>query len=481
MFVINLQHAQDQEDLGAKAANLAKAMEMGLSVPKGSVITRQALSLFLEETGLLSNAQRLIDNNRLDERAIEYKALCDEVLEAPIPQSVNEAVTPIARALLNESPHGLAVRSSGLHEDSANASFAGVYESFLDIRSETDLWLAIRHCWCASWAPHAIDYARRMGIQPAIDGMGVLLQSLVFADSAGVLFTADPLTGNPWRFVLESTFGLARDMVASTGDMPVDRFVFEWDTGKIHGREIVPKKTALVLGDSGIDTIDIPLDQQSEPSLNDNLASRIAQVGLQIDRAFGARVDVEWVTKGNDIHIVQVRPITALPEFFPHHLPAHPTDQTWQPAPQWHFWMLKNLLRKVDGTVVLPIHWDKLIAEQFNRYLQVGPVEMPAFLKCGAELDFHGHRYWVQPTPWPEIPGFQREQYLVEYEPQMRAAFLDINNTRFPDIEQKAGRTRQRPWSKRLTRYCGHRKRCGISALSGRDRGNICIFGVGLC
>jgi hypothetical protein len=311
--------------------------------------------------------------------------------------------------------------------------------------------------------------------------MGVLLQSLVFADSAGVLFTADPLTGNPWRFVLESTFGLARDMVASTGDMPVDRFVFGWDTGKIHGREIVPKKTALVLGDSGIDTIDIPLDQQSEPSLNDNLASRIAQVGLQIDRAFGARVDVEWVTKGNDIHIVQVRPITALPEFFPHHLPAHPTDQTWQPAPQWHFWMLKNLLRKVDGTVVLPIHWDKLIAEQFNRYLQVGPVEMPAFLKCGAELDFHGHRYWVQPTPWPEIPGFQREQYLVEYEPQMRAAFLDINNTRFPDIEQKAGRTRQRPWSKRLTRYCGHRKRCGISALSGRDRGNICIFGVGLC
>jgi len=155
-----------------------------------------------------------------------------------------------------------------------------------------------------------------MGIQPAVDGMGVLLQSLVFADSAGVLFTADPLTGNPWRFVLESSFGLARDMVASTGNMPVDRFVFEWDTGKIHSREIVPKKTALVLGDSGIDTIDIPLDQQSEPSLNDNLASRIAQVGLQIDRAFGVRVDVEWVTKGNDIHIVQVRPITALPEFF---------------------------------------------------------------------------------------------------------------------------------------------------------------------
>lgn len=441
MFVINLQHSLDREGVGAKAANLARTMEMGQSVPPGCVITRQALSRFLEQTGLLPRAQRLIDDNGLDDtaRATEHDALCEEVLKAPIPKPVIEAVTPIVRALLDDAPHGLAVRSSGVHEDSAKASFAGVYESFLGIRSETDLWLAVRRCWCASWAPHAIDYARRMGIQPAVDGMGVLLQHLARADSAGVLFTADPLTGNPWRFVLESSFGLARDLVASTGAMPVDRFLFEWDTGEILGRDIAPKKTALIPGASGIDSIDIPPDRQSAPSLEDDLARWIAQVGLQIDRAFDARVDVEWVVEGDDIHIVQVRPITALPAFFPHHLPAYLADRTWRPAKKWHFPLSR--LRKVDGTVTLPIYRDKLITEKYSRDLEVGPIETPVHLKCGAEMDFHGYRYLVEgKVDWPQISASQLEQYLVEYEPRFRSDFLYSNNTKFPSIEKRAKR-----------------------------------------
>ena len=168
MFVINLQRVLDPKDVGAKAANLARAMEMGLSVPLGSVVTRQALSLFLEQTGLLSHAQRLIDDNDLNDtaRATKYAALCEEVLKAPIPQPVTEAVTPIARALLEESPHGLAVRSSGVLEDSAKASFAGVYDSFLGVVSLAEFWEAVRRCWYASWAPHAIAICLRGSMHP---------------------------------------------------------------------------------------------------------------------------------------------------------------------------------------------------------------------------------------------------------------------------------------------------------------------------
>ena len=161
---------------------------MGISVPPGAVVTRQALSLFLKQSDLLSQAQRLINDIQLEgpARTDAYEALCAAVLRAPVPAPVVAAVTPIARALLDETSHGLAVRSSGVHEDSATASFAGVYESFLGILTEADLWKAVRRCWCTSWAPQVIDYARHMGIQPVADGMGVLLQSLVRADSAGV-------------------------------------------------------------------------------------------------------------------------------------------------------------------------------------------------------------------------------------------------------------------------------------------------------
>ncbi|MCY3792644.1 MAG: hypothetical protein OXH63_28005 [Gemmatimonadetes bacterium] len=441
IFVFNLQQSLDPGQVGAKAANLAGAMEMGLSVPPGAVISRQALSLFLDRSGLLLEAQRLINGIELEctERAEAFEALCTEVMRAPIPEPIVEEVALITRPLLDETPYGLAVRSSGVYEDSARASFAGVYESFLGIRTEAELWRAVRRCWCASWAPQAIDYARRMGIQLTADGMSVLLQTLVRADSAGVLFTANPRTGNPWQFVLESSFGLARDLVASTSAAIADRFLIGWSTGEILERFTAEKWTQLVPGASGLDSVDIPEDRRAEPSLSDDLATRIAQAGLQIDRAFGTRVDVEWAVDSDDIHIVQVRPITALPAFFPHHLPAHLADRTWRPAKQWHF-----SLRRNDGTVTLPIYRDKLITEKFNRYLQVGPLETPTHRKCGAESDFHGHRYLVEDDSawpqWPRIPASQREQYLVEFEPQMRADFLHDTNTRFPAIEAKAVR-----------------------------------------
>ena len=126
--------------------------------------------------------------------------------------------------------------------------------------------------------------------------MSVLLQTLVRADSAGVLFTANPRTGNPWQFVLESSFGLARDLVASTNAAAADRFLIEWSTGEILERFAAEKRTQLVPGASGLDSVDIPEDRWVEPSLSDDLATRIAQAGLQIDRAFGTRVDVEWAS-----------------------------------------------------------------------------------------------------------------------------------------------------------------------------------------
>lgn len=439
-LVFELQPGIDILSVGAKAANLVKAIEHGFRVPPGFVLTRQALNLFLEQSDLFESAQKLLDHPAdlmYAERTEAHRTFCQKLLSTSIPQPLIEAVSPFADALFAETSCGLAVRSSGIYEDSAQASFAGVYESFLGIHSLEGLWTSIRQCWCSSWAPSALDYAKKMGIEPELDGMAVLVQSFLPADSAGVLFTANPRTGNPWQFVLESSCGLARDIVASPGATSVDRFMFEWDTGEMLDCSIALKKTALVPGASGIDHIDLAPDRQDVPSLSDDLAKQIAQAGLRIDRIFNGRVDIEWVVVGDDIHIVQIRPITALPEFFPYHLPVHLADRTWRPAAQWHY-----LLRKVDGTVTLPIYRDKLITESINRYLQIGPVETPAHRKCGAESDFHGHRYlieWDDVWPqWPRLPAAQLEQYLFEYEPPMRADFLRHSNTRFPDIEERA-------------------------------------------
>ena len=436
MLVVELQKEVDPDLAGAKSANLGRIIDLGLSVPPGAIITRTALRLFLEESGLLKTAQRVIDTHggEGEQRTGAYKTLCEQVLTSPIPSSVENAVSAVSEDLLAKASYGLAVRSSGVHEDSATASFAGVYDSFLGVRSEEDLWRAIRRCWCGYWSPRAVDYAHKMGVTIDVDGMAVLLQTLVNADSAGVLFTVDPLTGNPWQFVLESSLGLARDLVASTGVSPADRYLFEWDTGEIVDRKIAEKETILVpSGSGGLDNVEVPSEGRAEPSLRDGIAIRIAQVGLQIDRAFGARVDIEWVVEGDDIHIVQVRPVTAVPSFFPHHLPPHLADRTWLPAPHWHF-----PFSAIKGKVMPPLYRDTLIAEKFNRYLQLGTIELPTHRRSGAEMDFHGHRYVIQDERWPRVSATQREQYLIEYEPQMRADYLHDIYARFPASEKRA-------------------------------------------
>ena len=109
----------------------------------------------------------------------------------------------------------MAVRSSGAREDLETASFAGIYESHLGVCTPGDFWEKTRRCWLSAWSPRAVQYACKMGIPLPADHMAVLVQRMLPAGSAGVIFTADPLTGNPFRFVLNAVFGLAQGLDAA--------------------------------------------------------------------------------------------------------------------------------------------------------------------------------------------------------------------------------------------------------------------------
>ena len=436
-LVIELQQGLDLSSVGAKSANLGKAIEHGFRVPPGFAITRQAFHLFLEQSDLLGSLQRLLKHpvdRPHTERTKAYHAFCQKLLATPIPQPLIDAVAPFADALFARARCGLAARSSSIYEDSATASFAGVYESFLGIHSLEALWTSIQKCWCSAWAPSALDYAHKMDIEPEPDGMAVLVQPLLAADSAGVLFTADPRTGNPWRFVLESTFGLAQELVGTSGVFASDRFVFEWDNGHIVERHIAEKPMMWRAGDIGIESVPLPAEQKTAPSLLDETAVRIARLALEIDRAFACRVDIEWVVTEDEIFVVQVRPITALPEFFPHYLPRHARDKTWRLAEHWHF-----PYRQIEGKIMPPLYRDLLIAEKTARYQRVGPIELSPYCHAGAEMDFNGHRYTIDGGGWWLNESAERQEaYLTEYEAKLRHDYLDGFQRRFPAMAEKA-------------------------------------------
>lgn len=437
-IVVELQPKLESTVAGAKAANLGKVMANGFPVPPGFIVTRNALGMFLQDAGLQMLVEEFVSRSILGEtveRATEFDELCRQIRTAPVPETLFEAVAKMAEPLLAGSAGGVAVRSSGAHEDSATASFAGIYQSYLGIRSIEDLWMAVKKCWCSAWAPQAIAYAKRMGITPEYDSMSVLIQQLVVADSAGVLFTANPQTGNPWQFILESTFGLAQELVGSAGDVPADRFVLAWDTGHIIEKHIAEKPTACVPSESGVHSVSISRERSAEASLSDALAISLAKVALDIDRLFGCRVDIEWAVADNEIQIVQVRPITALPSFFPHHLSPHLSDERWEPI--WPYWYFPN--NQLGGKVVPPLYQDISYAEMFVRY-QVGPVDLYNGRFSGLEMDFHGHRYHIaEPRLSQAKPSLaELEAYLQEYEPALRQQWLDVKHHLFPAVTAKA-------------------------------------------
>jgi pyruvate,water dikinase len=419
VYTIALPQAGDISQIGGKAANLARLVQSGIPVPEGFVIRNAALHLFLETNLLFPTLQAVQnDNNHLAwQKQIErFELLRETVTRLPIPKIVQEEVEPLFLELLKHSSTGIAVRSSGVYEDLEKASFGGIYESYLGVVGLDAFWQSVLHCWCSTWSPQAAAYAQRMEIALPLDGMAVLVQAMIPAEIAGVIFTADPITGNPWRFVLNSTFGLAQKLV--DGSAPADRFVLAWDTAEILEKRIEKKTSQLVFQDMNLVEETLPDSRQKIASLSDEQTREIGQMALTIDRVFDRRMDVEWGIAGGRLYLLQARPLTALPPFFPHELSLEEAALTWKPYLNRHGTMNRQ------ERLVAPYYRERWLLQLWNYYLTPDDV-FPH--RIGLERDFNGYRYSTE-WQWGGYPGpvdWQRiERWLDEHEPRLRRQWL---------------------------------------------------------
>ena len=254
-----------------------------------------------------------------------------------------------------------------------------------------------------------------MGITLQPEQMAVIVQAMVPAERSGVIFTADPLNGNPWRFVLNATFGLAHKLVE--GRAAADRYVLAWDSGKMLEKEIASKPTALICTAGGISEMSLPAEQQAAAVLSDEAAGKIAQMALEVDRALDRRVDIEWAEAEGEIYLLQARAITALPDFFPHELSDEEAEQTWTPEdPVWHASI------DPDKYQVAPLFRQRWALELWERRSQPDDI-FPH--QRGRERDFNGFRYT---TAWQwyghgHTPA-STEAWLDRHEAALRREWL---------------------------------------------------------
>jgi rifampicin phosphotransferase len=295
---------------GGKAANLGELTRAGLPVPPGFCVTTAAYEAVAGGDDLRRILEDLAETRPEDtERLAELAADAREaLLAAPVPPNVIEAIGEAYRALGDSAP--VAVRSSATAEDLPSASFAGQQDTYLNVVGEEPLLDAVRRCWASLWTDRAVSYRAANGIDPGGVRLAVAVQLMVGAEVAGVLFTANPLTGKRHQAVIDASPGLGEAVVS--GAVNPDHFVVNTATGEIVERSLGDKRVA-IHATAGGGTRRVELEEDGEASLTDAQIRALAELGARVEAHYGEPQDTEWAIDGDGkIWLLQARPITTL-------------------------------------------------------------------------------------------------------------------------------------------------------------------------
>ncbi|MEO8084358.1 MAG: PEP/pyruvate-binding domain-containing protein, partial [Ardenticatenales bacterium] len=299
---------------GGKGASLARLSADGLPVPPGFHVTTAAYERFVAANHLAEVIQRAADHASPDEPASLERAsrvIGALIAQGHVPREVAEAIGA-AYAVLGAGDPAVAVRSSATAEDLPEMSFAGQQDTYLNIQGRDAVLDAVKRCWASLWTARAIGYRARHGIASADVSLAVVVQALVPAETAGILFTANPLTGARDEVMINAAWGLGEAVVG--GQVTPDTFVVDKATHVIRRADVADKAVQTIRVDGGTREATVPTALRTAPTLSPEHIARLTELGNRIEDLFGHPVDVEWAIAGGAIAILQARPITALPE-----------------------------------------------------------------------------------------------------------------------------------------------------------------------
>ena len=211
-----------------------------------------------------------------------------------------------------ENQKYVAVRSSATAEDLPGASFAGQQDTYLNIRGEPAVLEAVKRCWASLWTARAMAYRARQNIAPDEVALAVVVQELVFAEAAGVMFTANPVNGRRDELMITAAWGLGEAIVS--GAVTPDTITVNKSTRRTARRETAEKRIMTVRTEAGTDERPVPDRLKKAPVLNNARVKELARLGLEIEKLYAAPMDIEWALADGKFAIVQARPVTALPE-----------------------------------------------------------------------------------------------------------------------------------------------------------------------
>jgi len=309
----------DRPTTGGKGASLGELLRAGIAVPPGCVVTTDAFRHFVDACDRGGAIRRRIERLPVDDldaiaaASAEARAL---LAQADLPAALHDGIAAgLERICAGDADAPMAVRSSATSEDSAEASFAGLQDTYLWIRGVDAVVEHVRRCCASLYSVESVSYRRRLGMSEEGLAMAVVIQRMVDARSSGVMFTRSPTTGDRSVVTLEACWGLGSAVVS--GEVTPDRFVVAKVTGEIVRRDVSAKLRRHRPDPSGSGVVDeeVPQAQRTIASVSDAEVLALAAVARKVERHYGCAQDIEWAiaegcAPGEGVFLVQSRPET---------------------------------------------------------------------------------------------------------------------------------------------------------------------------
>ena len=301
-FLTELKDPKTSE-VGGKGYSLAVLINNGFNVPQGFVSTSDAFFKFLKANNLMEKIEKLaseIAGNNFGEKSREIR---DLILDGDVSEDI---ASEIGESLNKLNARYVSIRSSAVSEDSLKASFAGLHDTFLNIKSEPELVLEnIKKCWASLFTERAVFYRIRKAI-PHLEGMAVVIQEMIPAEVSGITFTVHPTKEK--TLLLEASYGIGDTIVS--GKVEPDDYVVDRETLKILEKKIGDKNKMSTCKSGRIEVIEVEKELAEKQVIPNEEVKEIAEICLNIEKLFKYPQDIEWCIYNDKIGILQSRAIT---------------------------------------------------------------------------------------------------------------------------------------------------------------------------
>ncbi|MCY3811036.1 MAG: PEP-utilizing enzyme [Gammaproteobacteria bacterium] len=389
------------EIVGGKGRSLARMSEAGFNVPGGFVVAAAAYRSFVTTNQLQQKIVSLAKPAIVDGRVSFERAsgaigalFAERDLSAEISAEIRQAY-----GSLDDSP--VAVRSSANAEDLPGLSFAGQQETYLNVKGADEVVAAVRKCWASLWTPQAISYRHQNGIDQGSVAMAVVVQIMVPSGVSGILFTANPATGERSEIIVNASFGLGEAVVS--GQVTPDTYIVDKESLNAKETSIGPKAQQIVAdGSQGTRLADVDEASRRQSSLTDDMLRQLSKTAIDIEKLYdGVPQDIEWAIVGEDLYLLQSRPIT--------NLPVQPIEVAWEPPPPARILYRRQIVENMPDPIC-PLFEELYLTEGLEAPRKGKPSIMPGggphFVTC------NGYAYNRADHPGNQIDPNSSEEDL---------------------------------------------------------------------